>query len=144
MCHFLGRGVVSTSLNPEAREPPLFCCPRLLIQYIRSYPPYWRPFLHSKSEDAPCHGDMDPLITVFNHLPPTPTQKETTGIISGYPTVIYHIGRYGWWNGFFWFHLTWDFRYSSGDFPDLPCTVKIILTFQRKLMPPSFTSVHLN
>jgi len=32
-------GVVSTSPNPQAGGPPLVGCPRLLIQYIRSYPP---------------------------------------------------------------------------------------------------------
>ena len=37
-------------------------CPRLLIQYIRNYPPYRRPFLHLQTEDAPCRGDRDPLI----------------------------------------------------------------------------------
>ena len=58
---FLRRGVVSTSPNPQIRGPPLVCCPRLLIQYIRSYPPYWRPFFHPQSEDAPCRGDRDPL-----------------------------------------------------------------------------------
>jgi hypothetical protein len=26
--------------NPHARGPPLVGCPRLLVQYIRSYPPY--------------------------------------------------------------------------------------------------------
>jgi hypothetical protein len=35
---FTGR-VVSTSPNPQAGGPPLFGCPRLLIQFIRSYPP---------------------------------------------------------------------------------------------------------
>jgi hypothetical protein len=30
---------------------------------IRSYPPYWRPFLHPQLEEAPCRGDRDPLIT---------------------------------------------------------------------------------
>jgi len=34
-------------------------CPRLLIQYIRSCPPYWRPFLHPQPEDAPCRGDRE-------------------------------------------------------------------------------------
>jgi len=50
-------------------EPPLICCPRLLIQYIRSYPPYCRPFLHPQSEDAPRRGDRDALITEYllNH-----------------------------------------------------------------------------
>ena len=38
-------------------------CPRLLIQYVRSYSPYWRLFLHPQPEDAPCRGDKDPLIT---------------------------------------------------------------------------------
>ena len=38
-------GVFSTSPNPQAGGPPLVGCPRLLIQFIRSYPPYRRPFL---------------------------------------------------------------------------------------------------
>jgi hypothetical protein len=63
---FLRWGVVSTSLNPKAGGPHLFGCPRLFIQYIRSYPPYWRPFLHPQPEDAPCRGDRDPLITVIS------------------------------------------------------------------------------
>jgi hypothetical protein len=57
---FLRRGVVSTSPNPQARGPPLVGCPRLLIQFIRSCPPYRRPFLHPQPEDAPCRGDRDP------------------------------------------------------------------------------------
>jgi hypothetical protein len=40
MIHFLQRGVSSTSPNPQAGGPPLVGCPRLLIQNIRSYPPY--------------------------------------------------------------------------------------------------------
>jgi hypothetical protein len=55
----LRREVVSTSPNPQAGEPPRVGCPRLLIQYIRSYPPNWRPFLHPQPEDAPCRGDRD-------------------------------------------------------------------------------------
>jgi len=50
-------GVVSTSPNPQAESPPLVGCRRLLIQCIRRYPPYWRPFFHLQLEDAPCHGD---------------------------------------------------------------------------------------
>ena len=53
-------GVVSASPNPQAGGPPLVGCPRLLIQYIRSYPPYRRPFLHPQTEDEPCRGDRDP------------------------------------------------------------------------------------
>jgi len=52
---FLRIGVVSTSPNPQAGGPPCVGCPQLLIQYICSYPPNWRPFLHPQSEDAPCH-----------------------------------------------------------------------------------------
>jgi hypothetical protein len=37
---FLRWGVVSTSSNPPARGPPFVGCPRLHIQYIRSYPAY--------------------------------------------------------------------------------------------------------
>ena len=40
-------GVVSASPNPQIGGPPLVGCPRLIIQYIRSYPPYRRPFVHS-------------------------------------------------------------------------------------------------
>ena len=53
--------VVSTSPNPQAGGPPLVGCPRLLIQFIRSYPPYRRPFLYPQPEDAPRRGDRDPL-----------------------------------------------------------------------------------
>jgi hypothetical protein len=61
--YFSRWGVVSTSPNPWAGGPPLVGFPLLLIQYIRSYRPYWRPFAHSQSEDAPCRGDLDPLTT---------------------------------------------------------------------------------
>ena len=45
MCVFLNisvlqGGVVSTSPNPQSGGPLLVGCPRLLIQFIRSYPPY--------------------------------------------------------------------------------------------------------
>jgi len=59
MC-FLRRGFVSTSPNPQAEGPPFVGCPRLLIQFIHSYPPYRRPFLHPQPEDAPCRGDRNP------------------------------------------------------------------------------------
>ena len=54
-------GVVSPSPNPQAGGPPLVGCPRLLIQYIRSYSPYRKPFLYPQPEDAPCRGDREPL-----------------------------------------------------------------------------------
>jgi hypothetical protein len=37
---FLRWGVVSPTPNPPAGGPPFVGCPRLLIQYIRNYPPY--------------------------------------------------------------------------------------------------------
>jgi hypothetical protein len=57
---FSWEGVVSTSPNPQAGGPPLVGCPQLLIQFIHSYPPYRRLFLHLQPEDAPCRGDRDP------------------------------------------------------------------------------------
>ena len=62
-------GVVSASPNPQAGRPPLVCCPRLLIQFIHSYPPYQRTFLPTQPEDAPCRGDRDPqtrMIKCYN------------------------------------------------------------------------------
>jgi hypothetical protein len=41
---FLRWGVVSPSPNPQAGGPPLVGCPRLLIQYICSFPPYLEAF----------------------------------------------------------------------------------------------------
>ena len=40
MSKFLQWAVVSTSPNPQTVGPLHIGCPRLLIQYIRSYPPY--------------------------------------------------------------------------------------------------------
>jgi len=59
----LRRGVVSTLPKLQDGEPPRVGCPRLLIQYTRSCPPNWRPFLHPQPKEAPCRGDRDPLIT---------------------------------------------------------------------------------
>jgi len=58
---FLQGGVVSTLPNPQAGGPPLVGCPQLHIKFIRSYPPYRRPFLYPQPEDAPCCGNRDPL-----------------------------------------------------------------------------------
>jgi len=45
--------VFSSSPNPQTGGVPLVSCLWLLIQYIRGYPPYWRPFLLSQHEDVP-------------------------------------------------------------------------------------------
>ena len=65
--YFVKRGVVSTSPNPQAGWQPLVGCPRLLIQYIRRYPPYWRSFFHPQPENTPCRDDRDPLITGLHY-----------------------------------------------------------------------------
>jgi hypothetical protein len=58
---FLRLGFVSTSPNSQAGGLPLVGFSRLLIQYIRSYPPYWTPFLYPQPVIAPCRGDRDPV-----------------------------------------------------------------------------------
>jgi hypothetical protein len=60
---FYGEELLAPRPTRQAREPPLVICPRLLIQHIRSYRPYWRPFLQPQPENAPCCGDRDQLIT---------------------------------------------------------------------------------
>ena len=62
MIHFYGE-LLAPHPTPQGEGLLLVGCPRLLIQYIRSYPPYQRPFLHPQPEDAPCLVDRDPLIT---------------------------------------------------------------------------------
>jgi len=54
---FLRWGIVSKSPNTQAGGPHLVGCPRLLIQYIHSHPPYWRSFLHPQPGDVPWSGD---------------------------------------------------------------------------------------
>jgi hypothetical protein len=62
MIRFYFKQLLAPRPTPKLR-PNLVGCPRLLIQYIRSYPPYRTPFLHPQPKDAPCHGEKDPLIT---------------------------------------------------------------------------------
>ena len=76
-------GVVSVSPNPQAEGPPLVGCPRLLIQFIRSYPPYRRRFLHPQPEDAPCRGDRDPQTRdLFETLFPKISLRYTENIFN--------------------------------------------------------------
>jgi hypothetical protein len=58
----LRQGFVGTTPKPQVGGLPLVGSQRLLVQYIRSYPRQWRPFLHPQPEDAPCRTDRDPLI----------------------------------------------------------------------------------
>ena len=61
--NFYGEELSTPRPTPKAGGPPLVGCRRQLIQYIRSYPPYCRPFFHPQPEDAPCLGDSDLLMT---------------------------------------------------------------------------------
>jgi hypothetical protein len=69
----LRREVVSTSPNHQVGVPTLVGCPRLLIQYIRSYPPYWTPFLHPQ-----------PAVVTGTHIP---TPVFTAYLILSFKTV---------------------------------------------------------
>jgi len=51
--HFCGEEFLAPP-NPQAGGPPLVGGPRLLIQYIHSFLPYWSPFLHPQPEGTPC------------------------------------------------------------------------------------------
>jgi len=55
--HFITRSIVRVRICYHLAQPPSWritpCrLPRLLIQYVRSYPPYWRSFLHPQPEDV--------------------------------------------------------------------------------------------
>jgi hypothetical protein len=58
---FYGEALLAPRPTPKLEDHPLVGCPRLLIQFILSYPPYRRTFLHPQPEDAPCRGVRDPL-----------------------------------------------------------------------------------
>ena len=56
---FLQGGFVSTSPKPQSGGAPLVDFPRLFFQFIRSYPPYRRPFLYPQPGEAPFRGDRN-------------------------------------------------------------------------------------
>ena len=60
--------IFSTSPNPQAGESCFNGCLQLLIQYIHSYPPYCRQFLHPQPEDAPCHLLQGPIYRRLNNM----------------------------------------------------------------------------
>ena len=60
--------VVSTSPNPPAGGPLLVGCPRLPIQFIRSYPPYRRPFLYPQPKDGPVPHNFSPFYLNVSQL----------------------------------------------------------------------------
>ena len=65
---FHGEDWLAPRPTPEAGGPPLVGSPRLLIRFIRSYPPYRRPFLHPQPKDAPCRGDRYPQTQSINFI----------------------------------------------------------------------------
>jgi len=64
---FLRLRVVSPSPNPQTGGPPLVGCPQLIIRYIRSYPPHWKPSANPKT----CHAQVSE--TSLNMIHPTST-----------------------------------------------------------------------
>jgi len=59
---FYCKDLLAPRPTPQVGGPPLVGCSRLLLQFIRRYPPYWRQFLHPQPADAPCCGQRDPLV----------------------------------------------------------------------------------
>jgi hypothetical protein len=76
MIRFYGEKSLAPRPTPQAGGPPRVDCPRLLIQYIRSYPPHWRPFLHPQTEDAP-FADPNNITSCSTH-PPVSHLMQTT------------------------------------------------------------------
>ena len=66
MTHFMVRGYLRLAQPPTAKGPPIVGC--RLTQYIRSYAPYCRQFLHPQPEDTPYRGDRDPQTRPSNKL----------------------------------------------------------------------------
>ena len=69
-------GVVRTSSNHQAGVPPIVGCPRLLIEYIRSYPPYLEAVPPHATwgrampwwQRPTCHGICKIYITLYIHI----------------------------------------------------------------------------
>ena len=56
---FYGEELLAPHPTPKLQDHPLSAVCGWLFNIYRSYPPYWRPFLHPQPEDAPCYGDRD-------------------------------------------------------------------------------------
>ena len=57
---FYGDELLAPRPTPKLEDHPLSAIASSI--YIRSYPPYWRTFLHSQPKGARCRGDRDPFI----------------------------------------------------------------------------------
>jgi hypothetical protein len=51
--------------TPKLEDHPLVSYAWLLIQYICSYPPYWRPFLQPQPKHTPCRSDNASALTFY-------------------------------------------------------------------------------
>jgi hypothetical protein len=112
MINFSRRGVVSTSPNPQDGVPPRVGCPRLLIQNIRSYPPYVQAVPPSATwgrampwwQGPTCHCDRDPLVTLktfryFSHRALSVTSRKKQHRVQNV-----------------WRWLTWSARDRTGNY----------------------------
>jgi hypothetical protein len=70
---FLRLGIVSLTLSPRAGGPPIVGCPWLLIQYIRSFPPYL--------EGVSSIRNLRTRNAVVTRVPPNISYKGTAFII---------------------------------------------------------------
>jgi hypothetical protein len=73
------------SPNPQAGGPPPVGCPRLLTQYIRSCPPYWRPSPPCDAWRRPSHSFINFPYLLFQSFPEasewsSPTADHTVGL----------------------------------------------------------------
>jgi hypothetical protein len=63
--HFDSEELLALRPTSQAEGHPFCRLSATTYSYTRSYPPYWRPFLHPQPKDAPCRGDNGPIITAL-------------------------------------------------------------------------------
>jgi hypothetical protein len=64
---FYGEELLPRRLTPKLEYHPLSAVRDWLFNILAATRHIWRPFLHPQSEDAPCRGNREPLITAFEH-----------------------------------------------------------------------------
>jgi hypothetical protein len=78
-----GEDILTTSPNPQTRQPPLDGCQRLITEYTPSYL-----LLYPQPQEAPCRYDRDPLNTKINTCTISPLQHSDN---HGYMTLRFNI-----------------------------------------------------
>jgi hypothetical protein len=58
---FYGEELLAPRPTPKLEDHPLSAVRDCLFSVFAATLHTWRPFLHPQPEDAPCHGDRDPL-----------------------------------------------------------------------------------